>query len=42
MAYYDLNVETNIVVDASPYGLGAILSQRQTNGEFKSKEIFAN
>ena len=34
LAFYDPNAETNILVDASPYGLGAILTQKQ-QGEFK-------
>jgi hypothetical protein len=29
MSYYNQNAETNIIVDAIPYGLGAILSQKQ-------------
>ena len=29
MSYYNQNAEANIIVDASPYGLGAILTQKQ-------------
>ena len=36
MCYYNTNVETNIVVDTRPKGLGAILSQKQKNGHFKT------
>ena len=35
MAYYRLEAKANIVVDASPYGLGAILNQQQSNGEYR-------
>jgi hypothetical protein len=35
MAFYNPNAETTIAVDASPYGLGAILSQKQSDGHFK-------
>ena len=35
MAYYRLEAKTNIVIDASPYGLGAILNQQQSNGEYR-------
>jgi hypothetical protein len=35
MSYYNQNAETNIIVDASPYGLGAILTQKQISGEFR-------
>lgn len=31
LAYFDVNKETHIHVDAGPYGLGAILSQQTTN-----------
>ena len=34
LAFYDPNAETNILVDASPHGIGAILTQTQ-QGEFK-------
>jgi hypothetical protein len=29
MSYYNQYAEANIIVDASPYGLGAILTQKQ-------------
>ena len=35
MAYYIPDAETKLIVDASPIGLGAILSQKQTTGEFR-------
>ena len=35
MAYYNPHAETKITVDASPVGLGAILTQRQEDGSFK-------
>jgi transposase InsO family protein len=35
MAFYNPNAETTIAVDASPFGLGAILSQKQSDGHFK-------
>ena len=35
MSYYNQNAETNTIVDASPYGLGAILTQKQISGEFR-------
>jgi len=35
MAYYRPKAKTNIVVDTSPYGLGAILNQQQSNGEYR-------
>ena len=35
MAYYQLKAETKVIVDASPVGLGAILTQRQKDGKFK-------
>ena len=35
MCYYDPITETNIIVDAGPKGLGAILSQKQKNGQLK-------
>ena len=34
LAFYNPNAETNILVDASPHGLSAILTQKQ-QGEFK-------
>ena len=35
MSYYNQNAETNITVDGSPFGLGAILNQKQSDGNFK-------
>ena len=35
MCYYNPIAETNIVVDARPKGLGANLSQKQKNNQFK-------
>ena len=35
MAYYIPDAETKVIVDASPIGLGAILSQKQKTGEFR-------
>ncbi len=35
MAYYQPHAETKVIVDASPVGLGAILSQKQQDGQFK-------
>jgi hypothetical protein len=35
MSYYNQYAETNIIVDASPYGLGAILTQKQISSEFR-------
>ena len=35
MAYYIPDTETKVIVDASPIGLGAILSQKQKTGEFR-------
>ena len=35
MAYYIPDAETKVVVDASPIGLGAILSQKKKTGEFR-------
>jgi hypothetical protein len=35
MSYYNQNAETNTIIDASPYGLGAILTQKQKCGEFR-------
>ena len=35
MAYYNPQAQTKLTVDASPYGLGAILSQQQDDGSFR-------
>ncbi|MES9880447.1 MAG: RNase H-like domain-containing protein [Sedimenticola sp.] len=35
MAFYNPDAETTVIADASPYGLGAILAQKQTDGQFK-------
>ena len=35
MSYYNPNAETNVVVDASPFGVGSILMQKQSNGDFR-------
>ena len=35
MAYYNENAETNLLVDGSPFGLGAILTQKEPDGDFR-------
>ncbi|MCG7869746.1 MAG: hypothetical protein JAY74_25675 [Candidatus Thiodiazotropha taylori] len=35
MAYYNENAETSLLVDGSPFGLGAILTQKQPDGSFR-------
>ena len=35
MAYFSQDAETHVIVDASPVGLGAILSQKQSDGTHK-------
>ena len=35
MAYYNPSAEMHLIVDASPCGLGAILNQKQSNGDFR-------
>lgn len=35
MAYYNPEAETNLVVDGSPFGVGAILNQKQADGNFR-------
>ena len=35
MAFYNPDATTQIITDASPVGLGAILTQQQENGEYK-------
>lgn len=32
LAYYEVGVETEVVVDISPVGLGAVLTQRKRGG----------
>ena len=32
LAYYEVGVETEVVVDVSPVGLGAVLTQRKRGG----------
>ena len=34
MAYFTPGLPTRIVTDASPVGLGAILEQKQSDGEY--------
>ncbi|CAC5396188.1 unnamed protein product [Mytilus coruscus] len=34
-SFLDFNAETYVIVDASPVGLGAILSQKQSDGNFR-------
>lgn len=36
MAYFKQDAETHVIDDASPVGLGAILSQKQSDGTQKS------
>ena len=33
MAYYNPSAETHLIVDGSPYGVGAVLNQKQPNGD---------
>ena len=35
LAFYNPKAETELIVVASPYGLGAILSQQQSDGTYK-------
>jgi len=35
LLFYNLDADTEIVVDASPHGLGAILSKKQPDGSVK-------
>ena len=35
MAYFGFNAKTRVIVDASPVGLGAILTQQQKDGNYK-------
>ena len=35
MAYYNPSAETHLIVDASPCGVGAILNQKQRNGDVR-------
>ena len=36
LAFYNSNAATKIYVDASPQGLGAVLTQQQQNGDYQS------
>lgn len=35
LSYYDRDAQTQVIVDASPVGLGAVLVQKQKNGAFQ-------
>ena len=35
MAYYNPSAETHLIIDGSPCGLGAILNQKQSKGDFR-------
>ena len=35
LVYYNLAANTELIIDASSHGLGAILAQEQTDGQFK-------
>ena len=35
LVYYNLAANTELIIDASPHGLGAVLAQEQTDGQFK-------
>ena len=41
MSYFDKNKETFVVVDASPVGISAILSQKPQNSDTNSQQIIA-
>lgn len=41
MSYFDKNKETFVVVDASPVGISAILSQKPRNSDINSQQIVA-
>ena len=36
MAYFNQDAETHVIIDASPVGLGAIMSQKQADGAHKT------
>lgn len=40
LAYYDVGLETEVVVDVSPVGLGAVLTQRKRGGHIPFIYIF--
>ena len=35
MAYYNPSAETHLIVDGNPCGVGAVLNQKQPNGDFR-------
>ena len=35
MAFFNKDLETRLIVDASPVGLGAVLVQKQPDGEYR-------
>ena len=35
MAYYNPDADTTVTADGSPFGVGGVLSQRQTDGHFR-------
>ena len=42
MCYYNPIAEINIIVDARPKGLGAILSQKQKNRQFRHATVYTD
>ena len=36
--FFDIKLPTELIVDASPFGLGAVLTQRTTDSEFQVVE----